>query len=568
MRLKTKLSIGIGFLFFAILASGMLGLFSINLMKKDARLILEDNYETLVYSNNMLKLLDQFKNDSSKIQEFEKNLAKQESNITEPGEGLATADVRDLFDQLKKNAPGSDSLRQLIRQQIYVINAANQQAIFRKNAKAEANARHFSNWLMIVFSLLSLVAFTLAVNFPGIISEPVKALSDGIKSIVNKDYSKRIRLAQHDEFGDLADAFNSMAEKLDEYEHSNLAKIKFEKSRIDTIINQMNDGIIGLDENRRVLFVNKVAEKLLGLKEADIAGLYAPDLALQNDLMRNLLQDNAKERELKIYADQKESYFHLDIFNVNNNEKIIGQVIVLRNITPFHELNEAKTNFIATISHELKTPIASIKLSAQLLTDARVGVVNKEQEELVKSINDDANRLLKITSELLNMSQVETGHIQLKIEPVSPDIIISNAINTVSFLAQQKNISIKTSQQTGAYKISTDPEKTAWVLTNFLTNAVKYSPEDAEIELSTHVKDNNILFSVTDHGRGIEEKYLPKIFDRYFKVPGTPEKAGTGLGLSISREFIEAQGGKIWVNSKLGEGAVFGFSLPIYTGHV
>jgi PAS domain S-box-containing protein len=561
MRLKTKLSIGIGFMFFAILASGLLGLYSINGMKKDARLILEDNYETLVYSNNMLKLLDK----PNGLAEFEKNLAKQEENITEPGEGLATATVRDLYQQLKAN-PGSDSLKQLIRQQIYVINAANQQAIFHKNSTAESNAKFFSTWLMIIFSILSLVAFTLAVNFPGIISEPVQALSDGIKSIVNKDYSKRIRLTQHDEFGDLADAFNSMAEQLNEYEHSNIAKIKFEKSRIDTIINQMNDGIIGLDENRNVLFVNKVAEKLLGLAEADIMGLYAPDVALQNDLMRNLLQENARQRELKIYADQKESYFHLDFFKVDNNEKMIGQVIVLRNITPFHELNEAKTNFIATISHELKTPIASIKMSAQLLTDARVGIVNHEQEELVKSINDDANRLLKITSELLNMSQVETGHIQLKIEPVAPKMIIDNATSTVSFLAQQKNIVIKTAQSTAAYKIATDPEKTAWVLTNFLTNAVKYSPEDAEIELNTSVKDNSIVFSVCDHGRGIEEKYLPKIFDRYFKVPGTPEKAGTGLGLSISREFIEAQGGKIWVNSKLGEGAEFGFSLPIYTG--
>ena len=363
MRLKTKLSIGIGFLFIAILVSGMLGILSIHVMKKDARLILEDNYETLVYSNNMLQLLDKFMQDSTGIELFEKNLKQQETNITEPGEAAATAAVRQMFEQLKRS-PDNDSLLSLVRQKIYIINTANQQAILRKNNIAEVNAKNFSNWLMIIFGLLTLIAFTLAVNFPGIISEPVKALSDGIKAIVNKDYSKRIHLSQHDEFGDLADAFNSMAEKLDEYEHSNLAKIKFEKSRIDTIINQMNDGIIGLDENRRCLFLNKVAEKLLGLKETEIMGKYAPDIALDNDLMRKLLQDNGKEKELKIYADQKESYFHLDILNVNNNEKVIGQVIVLRNITPFHELNEAKTNFIATISHELKTPIASIKMSA------------------------------------------------------------------------------------------------------------------------------------------------------------------------------------------------------------
>jgi PAS domain S-box-containing protein len=561
MRLKTKLSIGIGFLFIAILVSGILGILSIHVMKKDARLILEDNYETLVYSNNMLQLLDKFMQDSTGIQLFEKNLKQQETNITEPGESAATAAVRQMFEQLKRS-PGNDSLLSLIRQKIYIINTANQQAILRKNNTAEVNAKNFSNWLMIIFGLLTLIAFTLAVNFPGIISEPVKALSDGIKAIVNKDYSKRIHLSQQDEFGDLAEAFNSMAEKLDEYEHSNLAKIKFEKSRIDTIINQMNDGIIGLDENRRCLFLNKVAEKLLGLKETEIMGKYAPDIALDNDLMRKLLQDNSKEKELKIYADQKESYFHLDILNVNNNEKVIGQVIVLRNITPFHELNEAKTNFIATISHELKTPIASIKMSAQLLSDSRVGGVNTEQEELVKSINDDANRLLKITSELLNMSQVETGHIQLKIQPVQPSIIISNAVNTVSVTAQQKNITLAVDDQSYGSNILTDPEKTAWVLTNFLTNAIKYSPEEGIITLTIIADGNSVKFSVQDRGRGIEDKYLPRIFDRYFKVPGTTDKPGTGLGLSISREFIEAQGGQIWVESKLGEGSIFGFSLP------
>lgn len=563
MRLKTKLSIGIGFLFIAILISGIIGILSIYQLKNDARLILEDNYETLVYSNTMLTLMDRVPFDSTVFPEFESNLAKQEANITEPGEGRATVAVRNAFEQLKHD-PDNDSLQTIIRGEIYKINTANQEAIQRKNAVAENNARRFSNYTMFIFGLLALIAFTLAVNFPGIISEPVKTLSEGIKAIVNKDYSKRIRISQHDEFGELAQAFNSMAEKLDEYEHSNLAKIKFEKSRIDTIINQMNDGIIGLDENRNLLFLNKVAEKLLGLQEAEIRGNYAPDIALHNDLMRNLLKQDSPNKELKIYADGKESYFHLDILNVTNIDKIIGQVIVLRNITPFHELNEAKTNFIATISHELKTPIASIKMSAQLLTDARIGNVNREQEELVKSITDDADRLLKITSELLNMSQVETGHIQLKIEPVSPDIIIDNATNTVSALAQQKNIAIRISKNTNGNKIMTDPEKTAWVLTNFLTNAVKYSTEDAEIELTTSLKDNNIEFTVCDHGRGIEEKYLSRIFDRYFKVPGTPEKVGTGLGLSISREFIEAQGGKIWVDSKLGEGSTFGFSLPVH----
>src|SRR5439155_27250880 len=132
-------------------------------------------------------------------------------------------------------------------------------------------------------------------------------------------------------------------------------------------------------------------------------------VAINNDLMRKLLQQESGD-ELKIYADNKESYFNKDMLNVTNNGAVIGQVIVLRNITPFHELNEAKTNFIATVSHELKTPISSIKMSTRLLSDERTGLLAEDQKQLVNSIGDDADRLLKITSELINLAQVETGN--------------------------------------------------------------------------------------------------------------------------------------------------------------
>ncbi len=368
-------------------------------------------------------------------------------------------------------------------------------------------------------------------------------------------------MKQGDEFGDLANAFNIMAGKLDEYESSNLAKIKFEKSRIETIINQMRDGIIGLDEKRNILFLNAVSEKLLGLKEAEIIGQYAPDIALKNDLMRTLLLDDPEKKDLKIFADDKESYFSKDVLDVTNNKEIIGQVIVLRNITLFHELNEAKTNFIATVSHELKTPISSIKMSAQLLTDLRVGALSEEQQELIRSITDDADRLLKITGELLNMSQVETGNIQLKLQPADPAKIVDQAIQAVAFQAQQKGIRIQSSVAEDLPLIQADVEKTSWVLINFLTNAIKFSPDQSGVEISAYRSKDKVEFLVADHGRGIDEKYLPRIFERYFKVPGTHDRNGTGLGLSISKEFIEAQGGRIWVSSQLGAGSRFGFTL-------
>jgi PAS domain S-box-containing protein len=543
-----------------IVLFGVLGLYYINRLSNDGRLVLQNNHESLVYCNRMLQSLEDLQTDKDAMATFQVNLKKQQANITEVGEKEATDDLTRNFNELLTD-PSDSSNYSDIRRSIYKIQDLNEMATVRKNTAAQQTAENAKDVLTVLFTILTLVAFTFIFNLPGIISGPISSLSEGILAVAGKDYKKRIFLRQGDEFGDLANAFNTMAQKLDEYESSNLAKIKFEKSRIETIINQMRDGIIGLDEKRNILFLNAVAEKLLGLKEAAIAGVYAPDIALTNDLMRRLLQDNPEKKDLKIYADNKESYFSKDVLEVTNNETIIGQVIVLRNITPFHELNEAKTNFIATVSHELKTPLSSIKMSARLLTDLRVGALNGEQQELIRSITDDADRLLKITGELLNMSQVETGNIQLKLQPASPVTIVDHAVQAVLFQAQQKHVQIKTKIADNLPSIQADLEKTSWVLINFLTNAIKYSPEDADIEVTACLQRNKVEFIVKDQGRGIEEKYLPRIFDRYFKVPGSHDRNGTGLGLSISKEFIEAQGGKIWVTSQLGEGSSFGFAF-------
>ncbi len=558
MRLKTKLSLGIGFLFIVILIFGILGIVSINQLKTDAQLILKDNYETLVYSNNMLKALESQAYDSTFRRAFETNLVKQEGNITEGGEKEATAAIRRSFNAVLLNGP-SDSLKADIRKNIQQISDLNQQAIFKKNVKAESTAETAANWLLITFSILALISFTLAVNFPSVISEPVKALSEGIGAIVKKDYGIRIHLKQKDEFGELADNFNIMAEKLDEYEHSNLAKIKFEKTRIETIINQMKDGIIGLDEKRNILFINEVGQNLLGLQEREIAGKYVADIAVNNDLMRTLLKEDT-QKDLKIYADGKESYFNKEVLKVMNGDLAAGEVIILRNITPFHELNEAKTNFIATVSHELKTPISSIKMSLQLLEKQDTGIINAEQKQLIDSIKEDSGRLLKITGELLNLSQVETGNIQLTIQQSDPYSILNYALEAVKVVAEQKRVVLKITADEHLPCVKADPEKTAWVLINLLTNAIRYSPEDKEVEIEVKKKEQHILFAVKDAGKGIEARYMDKIFTRYFQVPGS-SRSGTGLGLSISKEFIEAQGGSIGLESEVGTGSRFYFEL-------
>ena len=560
MRLKTKLTLSLFFLFTVILIFGIMGIFYVTRLGKDADVVLKDNQESLMYCNNMLKALEDIPGRQSAFELFNQNLKAQEKNITEIGESEATNELSKNFGELIANPRDSSNYPQ-IRQSIHIITDLNQQAITRKNTAAKKTAASATIWLSIVFTILTLLALTLVVNLPGVISNPIKSLSEGISEIANRNYQKRIFLKNKDEFGDLANAFNEMAEKLNGYENSSLAKITFEKKRIEAIINQMKDGIVGLDEKRNILFLNEVSEKIFGLKEKNIIGKYAPDIALKNDLMRTILQDEEIKKDLKIYADNKESYFNKDIIHVKNNEQTIGQVIVLRNITPFHELNEAKTNFIATVSHELKTPISSIKMSAKLLTDNRVSELNADQRELTKSIIEDADRLLKITGEILNLSQVETGNIQLKFQPTKPETIIETALESVQFQADQKKVILKKQLSNDLPQINADVEKISWVMINLLTNAIKYSTSESAIDINVEKQNGQVIFSVKDYGPGIAKEYLPRLFERYFQVPGSIEK-GTGLGLAISKDFVEAQHGKIWVESEPGKGSAFSFALP------
>jgi signal transduction histidine kinase len=204
-------------------------------------------------------------------------------------------------------------------------------------------------------------------------------------------------------------------------------------------------------------------------------------------------------------------------------------------------------------------------MSLKLLQDERIGSINTQQLELVNHIKEDSDRLLKITSELLDLSQVETGNIQLNFVQSDPLEIVNYALNSVKFPAEQKGITLEVTAPSKLPKVQVDVEKTAWVLVNFLSNALRYSPEKSRILINLTEKPKKVIFAVKDFGKGIDEQYQKRLFERYFQVPTDGQnKSGSGLGLAISKNFIEAQNGNIWVESAIGEGSTFYFSLPAY----
>lgn len=570
MKLKTKLTLGVGLLFLLIVLLSVMGSVYINKLKSDTEKILNANYNSIEFSKNMLLALDRIGTDSAvAIQTFKKNNQLQEKNLTEFGEKEATQSLNLHFNNYLKH-PNNEK-EKLIREDLVKIMTLNMKGIERKSDMAIITAENATFWIVSLGTVCFLIAFVLLFNLPQTIAEPISQLTFSIRQIANKNYSERVHFKGSEEFNDLAESFNVMAEKLQEYESSTLSKQLMDKKRIETLVNNMHDAVIGLDENHFIYMINDEALKITNLNKEEIIGKTVHEVAVNNDLIRELLKnmDHPQKDPIKIVSDHKENYFEQDVIPINivktgeKEKKYIGRVILLRNITPFKELDFAKTNFIATISHELKTPISAIKMGVQLLENQKFGELNDQQKELLKGINEDGQRLLDITGELLNLSQVETGNIRLNIEHCSPKEIILTAIKNVEKLAEQKNISIKTQFEIeDSDLVAADFDKTVWVMNNFLSNAIKHSFQDEGIYVKVEKYETSVKFSITDSGKGIDEKYHRQIFDRYFQVPGEHQN-GTGLGLAISKNFIEKQHGEIGVKSSLNQGSSFYFLLPL-----
>ncbi|NCD70576.1 ATP-binding protein [Mucilaginibacter agri] len=583
MKIKNKLRLGFGFLFVVVMFFGAVSIFYIHQISDNAKVILKNNYESLSFAREMRTVLDESKlplNGDARSK-FAHQLQLQQANITEKGEEAATAFLKADFNTLQSaiSTPIQlDSAQFDARARLRKIEQLNMQSIVHKNERAQASVKEATMFLGLVGGFTFLILFSFSVNFPGFIANPLRELIDGIREISARNYNQHLNFNKHDEFAEVASAFNDMADRLNEWENTNLAKVLSEKQRIETIIEQMDDAIIGLNEKQEILFINTVASNILNISEKKIVGQPAEKFTGSNDLFKSILASNSGIRSFKIALAGKESYFQLEsreivIPNLEPQptdgiivaSKSAGKVYILRNITEFKERDEAKTNFIATISHELKTPISSIKMSLKLLNDGRVGETNVQQQELLAHIKDDSERLLKITSELLDLSQVETGNIQLNFVVSDPVEIVDYALNSVRFNAEQKGITLQVIAQPNRSKVHADMEKTAWVLVNFLSNALRYSSEKSKVQIQLAEKNKQVIFTVKDFGKGIDEQYQKRLFDRYFQVPTDGQnKSGSGLGLAISKDFIEAQQGKIWVESAIGEGSSFSFSLPAH----
>lgn len=603
MKLKNKILSGnyiIGFFFVVVSISAI---YVINHLVSSSENILKDNYKSVLALQKVIDAIDVMdnsiaiqnsNNDSLKNlaknefeqakSKFDENFLIQKNNVTEPGEQELVNKVNgnynkylSIYNNLKSASTYDLYISQLhpiyrdIKTDCYKLLELNENAITRKNEEYKDFSSSAEIFIEVIIAVSILLLLLFLYQVPSIIINPLKQLNAKVKAITNKKYSERIEVTSNDEIGELSKSFNEMASKLEEFEKLSMEVLISEKKRADHIVKSINDGIVVLDEKDNVILINYIAAELLNIKEKDIIGKNFNELGKYNNLVKTIL-DNSEKNEskyLRIVYKEKEEFFVKEVVDIKDDvtNRSLGKIISLKNVTGFKEIDEAKSGFIATISHELRTPLSAMRMSLRLLEDKRIGELNSEQNKLIHMMQNEVKRLLKLVTELLNLARIESGNEIFKYQEISAEDLTEAALTPVLLQAEQKNINIDINVEKDLPHLLIDANKIAWVLINFLNNAIRYSPDRSTVKIHVR-KDNNFLeFSVKDNGPGIEKKYIEKIFDKYFQIDlkNLEEKnnTGYGLGLAISKEFVDAHGGNIWVMSELGKGSTFYFNLPV-----
>lgn len=609
-KIKTKIFTVIALLATFVLIVGILGIIFINQLAQGSKGTIKDNYASVDYSFHMQSIIDSLFISYSNLESnsispkskssldliiirhkhnFNYYYNLESSNITEKGEDSVSIRLKKNYNQFIDKAESFTSGKldihylsknyQTVKNNIEDIYTINMKAILRRNHYTETTASKVAIYMAIISAISILISLLFLIKFPGSITKPINEITDKIKSISQRKYNQTLKLSSNDELKHLAEAFNLMALRLSEYEKSNLENLLLEKKRFQTIVSSIQDGILMLDENGIILYANLIALSLFNSYQNDFVHKSAHDIAQSNGLMETIVNnldsqttyENAQQiKPIKLFKNGKQLFYNIEIHTVKIDRPVdqpdrhLGYIVILKNITGFQERDFAKTNLIATISHELKTPLSSINISLKLLEDLRIGRLNSEQIELINSVKQQSIRLSKVVNELLDFSQVETGNIRLKIEKIRAEDIIELGVVALIMIIDEKNIQIVNNIQENLPYLKADLEKSVWVFVNILNNAIRYSPRNGNIYISIYLKESYIVFSIKDEGPGIDKEDQEKLFNKFTKV-GLKDFKGSGLGLAISKEFVETQGGKIWIESAQKVGCTFKFTLPIYS---
>jgi two-component system, NtrC family, sensor histidine kinase KinB len=463
--------------------------------------------------------------------------------------------------------PTSDHLRELC----FRLFEINQNEMYEAPARTHAVANQ-SAYGTLMASIVALALSIMAtVWLTRVLVKPAEQLTETVRRIGKGKLDLKIDVLSDDEIGQLSREFNKMTERLRQFEQMNIEKILSEKRKSEAIVESISDALMVTDRQMRILHLNSVMAELLDVPEAGAVGLPVGTVVRDERLMSFLRSSGTAGQEpvppiLQFDRQGRMHYFRLKLSRIFDGEgEFYGVVTLLQDVTQFKELDRMKSDFIATLSHEFRTPVTSITMSVDLLGQGILGTLNPKQRELVDSAKEDCERLTKLARELLQLSKLESGRMQLRSEDLNIRAVADFSLRPLLRQFQEKNIHLLNDVPPGLPPITADEQQVSWIITNLVTNALKYTDPGGTVRLTAREEGETLLVVVADTGQGIAEEHLEKIFDKFVQVKHRADSTpgSVGLGLAIAKEIVEAYGGRIWVESRVGKGSTFSFTLPL-----
>ena len=456
-----------------------------------------------------------------------------------------------------------------LKQELRNLSMLNEKAMFAGKDRATKAARQ-SMYIILALSIIAVTGgFLLSRYFVNKFLKPIYSLTETVKLVKAGDLNQQINIDTQDEIGELSKEFNNMTQRLLIYEKSTFGKIMSEKNKSMAIVKSISDPLIVLDTNYKFMLLNNACEKFFGIEEENVINRHFLEAIRDGEVFDHIssvmaAKEDYSEKIIYIKTDD-EYYFNVIVTTVKDTDtNITGLIILFQNVTQLKKLERVKTDFVATISHEFKTPLTSIIMGTSMILEESMGILNEDQKSVMETIREDEMKLSNLVTELLELSKVESDKAIFNIQPNFIEGIIDTSVKQFYDQAQRKDVSLYYELDEDLPKVNADFEKITWVINNLIANALNYTAAGDEISVTADLRDTRMYITVRDTGTGIPPEFVDRIFDKFVQVKGyDKEVRGTGLGLSIVKEIIKAHGGDIWCESKLDAGSKFIFSLPL-----
>jgi two-component system, NtrC family, sensor histidine kinase KinB len=601
--LRPKLLLGFGGLLTILLIVSGLGI-ALSIQQRQAlNKFLYENWRSVDYGQTMidsLARLDEIARQPNlngqqttarqTIDQFQKSLNDENRNITLPGE----QQLADRLSQLWQG--GADSYQQEYSQLLAANSSPEQrsaavaeinrlspqvksaaQAIIHLNLAnmipTEGRIKAMSDRTIRLLFLLAAAGVLLAIIFTVVmgrsILQPVQALTRSAHEIEQGNLDLVVQVRSHDELRQLAEAFNSMTAKLREYRRTNRAKLVRTQQTTQLAINSLPDAVAIVSPEGTIEMANTAAQKLFALRpDAQVNDLrigWLGDLYRRTTKDLQAVEPRGYESAIQVLDERGGERFFLPhaVPILDEDHQLLGVTIVLADVTHLRRLDEIKSSMLSVVSHELKTPLTSIRMGVHLLLEERIGSLTPQQTELMLAVREDSDRLNQIVENLLDMGRIESGRALMDLQPERPERLIAKAVERMSSAFQDRGIDLISDISQDLPAVLADAPRIELVFVNLLNNALRFTPAGGHVRVSAAGDKDAVQFTVEDTGPGIPAQYQDRIFERFFRAPGQSKGSGAGLGLAIAKEILAAHDGSIRVESSEGHGSKFTFTLPL-----